>query len=50
MLCTITHDDGQIRQQLLEMSSIPGRLDRVIGTLSALVLETGIGESLPERM
>lgn len=50
VLCTITHDDGQLRQQLLETSSIPERLDKVIGTLSGLVLETGIGETLPERM
>ena len=50
VLCTITHDDGQLRQKLLETTSIPERLDKVIGTLSGLVLETGIGESLPERM
>ena len=50
VLCTITHDDGQLRQDLLETSNIPERLEKVIGTLSGLVLETGIGESLPERM
>ena len=41
---------SQLRQQLLETSNISERLDKVIGTLSGLVLETGLGETLPERM
>jgi hypothetical protein len=35
---------------LLEISSIPDRVDRVIGTLSDLVRPAGIGEGGPERM
>lgn len=44
VLCAITHDDGMLRQELLETSSIPARLDRVVETLSSLVLHAGLGD------
>ena len=50
VLCTITHDDGHLRQELLETSSVPRRLERVIETLSGLVLHAGIGDVPRDRM
>jgi Lon protease-like protein len=38
VLCAITHEDGGARQALLETSSVTRRLDRVIETLSTLLL------------
>ena len=39
VLCAITHDDPALRQELLETSSVPARLDKVVETLGALMLE-----------
>ena len=44
VLCTITHDDGALRQELLETSKVPQRLDKVVETLSSLVLHAGLAE------
>jgi Lon protease-like protein len=49
VLCAIAHDDASLRQLLLETSSIPDRLDKVIETLSTLLLRSQAkGESRGE--
>ncbi len=40
VLCTVTHDDPGLRQHLLEMSSVPARLDLVVETLGGLLLRS----------
>jgi Lon protease-like protein len=50
VLCAITHDDSVLRQELLETSSICARLDRVVETLSALVLHAALDDDDGVRM
>jgi Lon protease-like protein len=38
VLCSLAFDEGPDRQKLLELSRVPDRLDRVIDSLSALLL------------
>ena len=50
VICAITHDDPGLRQELLETSSVPARLDKVIETLGALMLEEEAEPEDSERM
>lgn len=48
VLCSLTFEDGSARQGLLEQSDVVSRLDRVIESLSGLVLRRATATPSPE--